>query len=341
MEHDGVLTFITVLSAGDDALLGNTSTTNEAQDDGDWRVGLSARTAEVTPSGNALLFMSRRRLIDYDNAGMAEVYRFDAGKGRINCASCDPAGVPPSPVPEQGAGEPGRSNPEPAGGSLRTPALSGFVNGESGRYQLRQIADSGKRVFFQSYQQLVPQAPAEVESLYEWEQEGEGTCTAANSSPINGGCVFLLSGGLSTEEAVFIDADAEGQNVFFTSRARLAPEDQNEQVDVYDARVGGGFPHLESACTSTGCQGVPPAPPAFATPASTTFSGAGNFTPVASRQLTKPETRSQRLAAALKSCRKDQRKRKRVSCERRARQRYGVKRKPSKRPPQTKRKPKS
>jgi hypothetical protein len=46
---------------------------------------------------------------------------------------------------------------------------------------------------------------------------------------------------------------------------------------LYDARVGGGFPETTTACTGTGCQGVPPGSPVFATPSSVTFNGAGNF----------------------------------------------------------------
>jgi hypothetical protein len=48
---------------------------------------------------------------------------------------------------------------------------------------------------------------------------------------------------------------------------------------VYDVRVRGGVVHESSACTGTGCQAVPGAPPPFRTPASATFSGLGNFPP--------------------------------------------------------------
>ena len=44
-------------------------------------------------------------------------------------------------------------------------------------------------------------------------------------------------------------------------------------------RVDGGFASVSSACTGSGCQGVPPAAPLFATPASVTFAGTGNFPP--------------------------------------------------------------
>ena len=41
---------------------------------------------------------------------------------------------------------------------------------------------------------------------------------------------------------MFLDASASGDDVFFATRERLAPTDTDELVDVYDARVDGGFP---------------------------------------------------------------------------------------------------
>jgi hypothetical protein len=95
-------------------------------------------------------------------------------------------------------------------------------------------------------------------------------------------------------------------------------------VKLYDARVGGGFPESSLACTGTGCQGVPPGPPIFATPSSVTFSGVGNFTGQGvATPKPKPLTRAQKLARALKACRAKKSKHKRAACETQARRRYG------------------
>jgi hypothetical protein len=48
-------------------------------------------------------------------------------------------------------------------------------------------------------------------------------------------------------------------------------------------RVGGGFPEELLACTGTGCQGVPPAPPIFAAPSSSTISGVDDVEPSSSK----------------------------------------------------------
>ena len=92
-------------------------------------------------------------------------------------------------------------------------------------------------------------------------------------------CIYLLSGGTSPESAYMLDASTSGNDVFIITRAQLLPSDRNDNDDLYDARVGGVVPPPVTACSGSGCQGVPPAPPIFATPSSVTFSGVGNFLP--------------------------------------------------------------
>jgi hypothetical protein len=51
----------------------------------------------------------------------------------------------------------------------------------------------------------------------------------------------------------------DGRNIFFTTRATLVGTDTNNSVDVYDARVGGGFPEAAptAPCSDAlGCQGA-------------------------------------------------------------------------------------
>ncbi len=284
--HSGEPRFIATLAATDNTMA---SSSEIFEVFGDWRTGLATRTAEVTPDGRTVAFVSHLPLTGYQttndcrevggdksNSGelqpCLEVFTYDVNTGRVSCVSCNPTGAPPDLYGQNLYGQiSGRAfMPTPTGAIGETQEAS---------YQLRTVSEDGGRVFFDSPQPLVSQAKSGVEGVYEWEREGEGSCTAQESSPVNGGCVFLLSSGLSDEEAVFLDADATGDNVFFTTRAQLVPEDHNELVDLYDARVGGGFPHLATACTGTGCQGAPPASPAFATPSSVTFNGVGNFPP--------------------------------------------------------------
>jgi hypothetical protein len=261
--HGKAVSYVATLSPGDDALNGSEDSTSESV--GDWAVDLGDRTAEVTPDGSHLVFQSTRKLTGYINEEALEVYVYDANKGRIVCASCSPTGSPPLNRETGGEefGEIGRKTHLP-------------ISVENDTHMRRWISNDGSRVFFQSPQPLVAADTNNVMDVYEWEQEGTAGCPVATS--LYGGCVFLLSGGESTDLSYLVDADANGDNVFFTHRGVLGQtEPANGRIELYDARVNGGFPQTALACTGTGCQGVPPVPPSFAIPPSVTFSGIGNY----------------------------------------------------------------
>ncbi len=227
------------------------------------------RTAEVAADGQSAVFEASRPLTGYENAGCEgsrcpEVFVYDAATQRIACASCNPSGAPPSERESRSMS----LLPVPGGGGIR-----------SEQYRQRWLADGGDRVFFETVQPLVPQDTNGRVDVYEWERNGSGSCPAVTAGEPERGCVYLISGGQSVDNSYFADADSEGNNVFFTSRANLAPQAIDESVAMYDARVNGGFPERATACTGTGCQGVPSAPPIFATPSSVTYAGVGNFEP--------------------------------------------------------------
>jgi hypothetical protein len=316
MWHDGGSSYIATLSHEDGWAAGPFLTNDGYHAQGDWQAGLGDRTAEVTPGGQSVVFMSNQSLPvlgdpdGYPNGGMYEVYVYEAEGGRLFCASCNPSGEPPQGNAETGAGH----NLTAAFLPISWSAI----------YQPRVISDEGDRVFFDSAEPLVSQDTNGKQDVYEWELDGAGSCRETD------GCIYLLSGGTGSSASWLLDASSSGNDVFIISRTELVPGDPYDSFDVYDARVGGVQPPAAPACSGTGCQGVPPGPPIFATPASVTFDGVGNF-PAPSEAAgsgkgmakAKPLTRAQKLASALKVCRK-QLRRKRTSCERRARKRYGA-----------------
>ena len=224
---------------------------------GDWRPGLGNRTAAVTPDGRHLVFLSRRSLTGYENDDESEVYVYDADANHLSCASCNSSGEPPRPF------------------TLSHEYAAYLPPSYSNTYLPRWISEDGSRVFFDSIEALVPQDTNGKLDVYEWEREGAGSCLHS------GGCTYLLSGGTSTDNSYLADASASGDDVFFVTRAQLAPADGNENFDVYDARVGASTPSSATSCADAGCQSAPPPPPAFAAPSSMTFSGAGNLAPAA------------------------------------------------------------
>ena len=84
---------------------------------------------------------------------------------------------------------------------------------------------------------------------------------------------------MSPSESEFWEASPDGSDVFFTTAQSLVARDPGS-VDLYDARVQGGFPEAAApaACEGEACQSPPPAPEAK-TPASSAFRGAGNLAP--------------------------------------------------------------
>jgi hypothetical protein len=177
--------------------------------------------------------------------------------------------------------------------------------------------------------------------VYEYEPagfegaEGKLECTPASAtfSERSDGCVGLISSGSNAEESAFIDASESGDDVFFLTAASLVPQDYDDSYDVYDAHVCSiqspctqPSPALPPPCvTEASCRPAPvPQPSIFGEPSSATFSGAGNVTapPSAPAVGSRSVTRAQKLTRALTVCRKANRTRKRVLCERRARRRY-------------------
>jgi hypothetical protein len=303
---------ITTLSHVDNHLKAS-ETTSYSTTYGDWQPDAGSRTAQVTADGHHLLFESRLRLTGYNSFSVAaeqtltEAFVYSADAERLICASCGPSGVPPQ-VEE--------------GGHISTPLTLLPVTLSSTR-KTRWMSEDGNRVFFDTRQALVPQDSNGLLDVYEWEREGTGSCPIAVPARQDGGCTFLLSGGESSDYSFLTEADATGDNVFIITRARLTPQDRDDKMDLYDVRVNGGFSEFSLACAGAGCQGVPPGAPAFATPASATFSGGENFPPARSKPKSAETVRAERLAKALKLCRRRHNTQRRRACEAQARKRYG------------------
>jgi hypothetical protein len=73
--------------------------------------------------------------------------------------------------------------------------------------------------------------------------------------------------------------DDEGENIFFTVvQPGLTGHEQDRFSNLYDARVGGGFPRPAETprCSEESCQGPLAAPPPEQRVGSSGFNGAGN-----------------------------------------------------------------
>jgi hypothetical protein len=311
--------------------------TLSAQDGSDWLEGPGADTAVLAPGelgGVRLAFISQDSLTGYDNRQAApedcmaedaapfireggkcrEVYLYDAETGAPPvCVSCNPTGA------------------RPIGPASLATGRYGPLGGAS-NYRPRDLLADGS-LFFDSSDALVPPASDGLQNVYEYE----------------GGQIHAISNVSGGQESSFLDASPNGKNVFFASADRLLPEDTGDNVVVWDAREDGGFPVQVSApaCTTAeACRAAsPPTPSVFGTPPSATFSGPGNIAPSPPPAVVKPKpktlTRAQKLAAALKVCKKDKKKSKRQSCEKQARAKYGPVKKKAKKSASNNRRTKS
>jgi hypothetical protein len=303
---------------------------------------LDRLTARVAPNGQYVAFMSATSLTGYDNRDAIsgepdeEVYIYDYATDRLACASCNPTGARPVGIYDSGEGlnlfvdrSKAWKNHWIAG--ILPPWTPLNVDGEAVR-QPRYLSNSG-RLIFDSADGLVPQDVNGQMDVYEYEPDGVGSCGEA------AGCVSLISSGTSDTESAFVDASASGDDIFFLTSSRLVPQDYDSYYDMYDAHVcstsapcSAQPPVSSPPCeTSDSCKPAPsPQPTLFSPPASATFSGAGNVVPSVSAPpvILKSLTRAQKLKAALKSCAK-KRKAKRRGCEAQARKKYSAKSKAS------------
>jgi hypothetical protein len=292
---EGAVTFIAPLSATD------ANPHSDPVSAGDGMSVTSAtpgqRNAAVTADGAHLAFVANSRelaqQVGYDNVETslgepaAEVYLYDAGSDEVVCASCNPSGARPE-------------------GEARGVATAAWMAPHGLQYYARRfVSDDGGRVFFNSYDALVPADSNGLQDVYQWEAPGSGDCSEASSaySPLNKGCVSLISGGQSPAVSSFVDASLSGDDVFLQTRSSLVAKDIGSW-DIYDARVGGGLPQPASAseCVGDACQSVPE-PPRFPSHASAAFRGAGDPRPLANcgaqaRRAVRLARRAKRLRRA-------------------------------------------
>jgi DNA-binding beta-propeller fold protein YncE len=316
-----------------------------SEDFPDWSEDLGGLPARVSPDGRWLAFMSDRSLTGYDNTDAVsghpdqEVYLYDAVRGELTCASCNPTNARPVGF-EYGGPKIVNANdqvfPSNAWIASNVQPWTTFAAGRT-RYQSRYLSDSG-RLFFDSHDALAPQDVNGTQDVYEYEPAGVGDCTVSSStfSETNGGCVAPISSGISGEESAFLDASGTGGDVFFLTAGKLLAQDFDNAYDIYDARecvprsrCYPVVPAVPPPCTTgDSCKSAPsPQPPVFGAPASATFSGVGNFTAVPKPAVKQRGlTRGQKLARALRACHRKRRHRRRVACEGQARKRYGASR---------------
>jgi len=305
--------------------------------------------AQTTPDGAFLVFSTATDLTaPEDTSTVGQVFRYDAQTGELARISIGQRGLyecPATKSVEEGFNCNGNTDMFEAGsngGRIDPPTPGRPV----------AISEDGSYVVFQSADGLTSGALNGQEESYTYEEVAEnyeGTVTreqayfANNVYEYHDGEVSLISDGLDTSASVFTRVESvaassvhvegmapSGADIFFTTADRLVPQDTDTQQDIYDARIGGGFPPppVRTPCQEEACQGPSAATPSFGAPSSTTFSGAGNLAPppatVPPKLKTAAQVKAEKLAKALMACKRDHRKAKRTTCEKQARKQFGT-----------------
>ncbi len=250
--HAGVLSYVGLIAEADTDIGGADSGSDGSLIPAHW-------VADATPDGKHLLFVSKANVTGYDSKDVTEAYVYSATSGETTCVSCRPDGLPSL----------GDGNTEPI--TVNPPYVNSGIPSNEVQHRVRSISDDGRRVVFTMPDVLAPGANAHTHNVYEWEA----------------GRVYLLAAGEESAKDFtrFADMSSTGDDVFVVTKAKLVAQDFEKTTDVYDLRVGGGFPEPGPGappCDALAdqCQGEAAAPLVeVLRPPSGFFSGPGNVAP--------------------------------------------------------------
>jgi len=288
-----------------DTLTSHTSfvATLSESDEADWSTE-DERPVQVTPDGAHLVFDSAAVALTGNASGNPQVFEYDANTSTLELVSRPQTGF-------AGAGIEDTS---------RIPAPN-FAKSPTNPTQGLALSDTGTGVAFSSEAQLTPYA-----------LNGHNNVYAASE-----GNAYLISNGQDTSPpnevnrrggAELIGIDPTGSNIYFSTVSKLAPQQQDSQRNIYDARVEGGFaePSESLGCSGDGCQAERPEMPPQPTPVTASTRPGDNLPTSRAIGTAKPKTmtRRQKLTRALKLCRRLKHKRSRRICETKAHKGYGT-----------------
>jgi hypothetical protein len=265
-------------------------------------------------AGRFLVFSSYAQLTPDDTDGALDVYRYDAGTGRLTRVSVGEDGYNADgneAFDEANLADAGNIVAEEFTANARIqapPFRAGQVRVQH-ELRTRSISENGSRIVFTTASPLSPGAVNGHADVYEWHE----------------GHVGMISSGTSVSADLSPVITPSGMDVFFLTQASLLPQDTGGEADVYDARLGVGFPlapSLPAGCSGEACRGPLTAAPVPLVAGSLTQPAGGNVTRSSSTARGKAKPNARKLSKALKACRKKP-KRRRARCRARARRRYG------------------
>ncbi len=245
------------------------ATLSSPGDERDWSLE-DARPVQTTPEGRFLVFQSTGDLTpdQEERQEAGQVFEYDAETETLVRVSRG----------QEGYDEDGNSSVYPA----TIPIQNEETDDPTTRFTGLAVSEDGSRVFFSSSDALTPQALGGVANVYEY-HDGQVALIS------DGHDVLTESGHTTT---MLIGTDESGSDVFFTTADRLVSQDTDTEVDIYDARIDGGFvlPSEPAPCSPGACRAPASEPLSLLAPASTSVSAETASTPVGSRSAPKHKT---------------------------------------------------
>jgi hypothetical protein len=221
-------------------------------------LAFQTNTVRTTDDGGTWIFNSTGSL-DPDRPAAApatlQVYRWSVGDTTPTCLSCEPVdGV----VRPRGTSM--SQSEATLTESLRFPAgmvgTGNLTRRQTGAVAARAISDDGRRAFFDTQDRLVPGDENNLRDVYMWDADDGLRLVSSGAADV-------------TTPSYYLESSPSGDDVFFATQDDLVPVDTDDSYDVYDARVGGGFPdNPDESCAGEACQPAPALPPLILAPGS-------------------------------------------------------------------------
>jgi hypothetical protein len=247
----------------------------EAENKDDTRLWLQGGESPSTPDGGFLVFSTYARLLKSDTDNAKDVYRYDAQSGVLDRVSLGEAGYDTNGNAGDTVQEPARADATIARGAV------------ADQYEMRTraISQDGSRIVFETAEPLSPAVINGLANVYEWhKQEGWSE-----------GRVSLVSSGSSLSSDCCAVISPSGRDIFFYTSQGLVPQDTDGLGDIYDARLGGGFPPVpveRQPCSGDACQGPLTSPAPLLVPGSVAQAPGGNFAAPVPATTVKPKQKS-------------------------------------------------
>jgi hypothetical protein len=206
------------------------------------------------------------------------LFRYEDSTNSLECLSCLPGGV--------------------------TTIHAGQTNA------IAALSSDGRTVAFVTFERLLPEDINNAADVYEWHNGALQLVTDGETA--------YSSNGIGSAPRVYGMGD-DGRDIFFTVvQPGLTGYEHDRVANLYDARIGGGFPRPIEAphCSEESCQGPLVAPPPELRTGSSGLNGAGNEAPAK-----KGRCAAKRGKARSRCLHKKQRKHKKRSAKRSGSQR--------------------